>query len=217
VTPKTDYLIRLRIGLEGGPVAAKVASSDRRIALASAIVNEATTFKKKDVAVVKPAAGDEMRELDMAFATGDRSEVRLVISNNGNDSSPPVSRISQVKLFTLGETFYQWTKAPRALLRGLQKNIFKTGVMFPLIAGGVLLLLLAGRGRGLTTLLAVPIYYLIVQSALSTEYRYILAIHYLLFVMAATTLYCVGLFTAQVFGHLWSKKFLEAHDERSAN
>jgi hypothetical protein len=31
-----------------------------------------------------------------------------------------------------------------------------------------------------------------VQSAFHTEYRYILAIHYFLFIIAAVTLYCTG-------------------------
>jgi hypothetical protein len=38
-------------------------------------------------------------------------------------------------------------------------------------------------------LLAVPLYYLLAQSAFHTEYRYVLAIHYFLFIMAAVTLY----------------------------
>lgn len=37
--PKTDYIIRLKAGLEGGQVAAKITSSDCGIVLASAILN----------------------------------------------------------------------------------------------------------------------------------------------------------------------------------
>jgi hypothetical protein len=74
----------------------------------------------------------------------------------------------------------------------LQKNIFNTGVLLPLVIGGVLLLTLARRGSALAALLSVPIYYLLVQSALSTEYRYILGIHYFLFVVAGVTLGCLG-------------------------
>jgi hypothetical protein len=55
------------------------------------------------------------------------------------------------------------------------------------------LLALAGRTRALLMLLAVPAYYLLVQSAFHTEYRYILAIHYFLFVMAAVVFYCAGI------------------------
>lgn len=195
VRPKTDYVIGLRADLERGQVAAKITSSDRGIVLASAILNNKATRpkkKKSDVELVEPGAEDRMSEIEMAFATGDRSEVRLVISNDGLASSSPVARVGQAELFELGATPYQWTRLPRALVRGLQDNIFKTGVLLPLVAGGVLLLPLARRGRALAALLAVPIYYLFVQSALSTEYRYILAIHYFLFVMAGVTLGCFG-------------------------
>jgi hypothetical protein len=61
--------------------------------------------------------------------------------------------------------------------------------MLTLVVIGVALLVIARQGRALAFLLAVPAYYLAAQSALHTEYRYIVAIHYLLAVMAATTLY----------------------------
>jgi hypothetical protein len=64
--------------------------------------------------------------------------------------------------------------------------------MVPGILLGVSLLALARRRRALSVLLIVPLYYLCMQSALHTEYRYILAIHYFLFVFTGTTLYCVG-------------------------
>jgi hypothetical protein len=64
--------------------------------------------------------------------------------------------------------------------------------LLPLIAAGVLLLAPAKRKRELMLLLAVPVYYLCVQSAFHTEYRYIIAVHYFLFVLAAVTLYLAG-------------------------
>jgi NADH:ubiquinone oxidoreductase subunit K len=133
-----------------------------------------------------------MSVTQMAFASGDRGTVRLVISNNGPASSLHVARVGQADLYELGATPYQWTRYPRALVRGIQKRLFKTTVMLPLVVAGVLLLGLAGRGRALVVLLAVPAYYLGVQSALSTEYRYILAIHCFLFMMSAAALYCAG-------------------------
>ncbi len=46
-------------------------------------------------------------------------------------------------------------------------------------------------------LLLVPAYYVGVQSSLHTEYRYVLAIHYFLFIIAAVTLYIAGRLMAQ--------------------
>ena len=102
-------------------------------------------------------------------------------------------RLDRIELFDLGATPYQWTRYPRTLVNRMQKNLFDTAAMLPLVVAGVLLLGLARRGRALLLLLAVPAYYLCAQSALSTEYRYILAIHYFLFVIAAATVYSAAL------------------------
>ena len=44
----------------------------------------------------------------------------------------------------------------------------------------------------LAILLVVPCYYFCTQSALHTEYRYVLVIHYFLFVLAAVAIYSIG-------------------------
>jgi hypothetical protein len=77
-------------------------------------------------------------------------------------------------------------------VRGIERNLYTTSHLTPLVAIGVMLLAVARRWRAIIILLAVPAYYLCAQSAFHTEYRYILAIHYFLFVMAAVTLYVVG-------------------------
>jgi len=79
----------------------------------------------------------------------------------------------------------------------LQENIFKTDRMQLLIVMGIFLLALARRSRTLMILLATPAYYLLVQSVFHTEYRYTLAIHPFLFVMAAVALYCVAVAVGQ--------------------
>lgn len=83
-------------------------------------------------------------------------------------------------------------RAPRLAVRAVQK-LFITAVFLPLYLFGLVLLLRARRTRELAALLAVPLYFLCVQSALHTEYRYVLAVHYLLFVVAAVTLRQAGL------------------------
>jgi hypothetical protein len=54
------------------------------------------------------------------------------------------------------------------------------------------LLLLAGRKRTVLILLAVPLYYMCFQSLFHTEYRYVMALQPLLFVMVAVALYSFG-------------------------
>ena len=78
-------------------------------------------------------------------------------------------------------------RAPRIVLRAVQK-LFVTAVFLPLYLAGLALLLRERRRRALAALLFVPLYFLCVQSALHTEYRYVLAVHYLLFAVAAFAL-----------------------------
>ena len=128
----------------------------------------------------------------MPFASGNRDEVRLVISNNGPTAARPSVEIAGAELFELGPTPNMWTRIPRLIVRGVQRNVYTTSRLLTLIVVGILLMALAGRKRELLLLLVVPAYYLLVQSAFHTEYRYILAIHYFLFVLAAATLYVAG-------------------------
>ena len=79
-------------------------------------------------------------------------------------------------------------RTPRLALRAVQK-LFVTAVFLPLYLVGLFVLFRARRRRALAALLVVPAYYLCVQSALHTEYRYVLALHYFLFIVAAAALY----------------------------
>jgi hypothetical protein len=80
-----------------------------------------------------------------------------------------------------------WARPARLALRAVQK-LFVTAVFLPLYLAGLVLLVRRRRRRELAALLTVPLYFLCVQSALHTEYRYVLAVHYLLFVVAAVAL-----------------------------
>lgn len=84
-----------------------------------------------------------------------------------------------------------FTRAPRLAVRALQK-LFITALDLPLVLAGIVLLASARNHRALAALLAVPLYYLCVQSALHTEYRYVLAVHYFLFILVAAALYYIA-------------------------
>lgn len=101
-------------------------------------------------------------------------------------------RLERTPLTSTAPVSGGWTRAPRLLLRAAQK-VFVTAVFLPLYLAGLLLLVRARRRRALAALLVVPLYYLCVQSALHTEYRYVIAVHYFLFVVAAAALYHAGL------------------------
>lgn len=80
------------------------------------------------------------------------------------------------------------THVPRLVVRAAQK-LFVTALDLPLVLLGLLLFALKRQRRALAALLVVPLYYFCVQSALHTEYRYVLVVHYFLFVPAGAALY----------------------------
>lgn len=187
VEPYRDYLLRLTCRVERGQAAAKVTDAGMRIALASLILEQDQTASEA------PKAGIETGRIEIPFASGNRQSVRIIFSNNDREDSRPLLKLSRLELIEVAPTAQRWTRAVRPSVRGVQKNLFVTTRMPVLVIAGLLLLALARRGRALALLLAVPLYYIVIQSALHTEYRYILAIHYFVFVLAATTIYCFGL------------------------
>jgi hypothetical protein len=93
------------------------------------------------------------------------------------------------------------SSSPRLLqwpLRVVQK-LFITAIFLPLVLIGAGILVYQHRFQSLAILLAVPCYYFCTQSALHTEYRYVLVIHYFLFVLAALALYSIGCKVVQRF------------------
>jgi hypothetical protein len=192
VHENTDYVLRVPVSLFQGRVALRITSVDRRIMLASyvpATYSEAEEDESRDDDA--GAGKNAITEAVLPFATGARTDVLLVVSNNG--AAPVASQINlgQADLFEQGPTPGVHTRLLRAAVRGVERNLYTTSHLLSLIAAGIVLMALARRWRLLLILLAVPAYYLVVQSTLHTEYRYILTLHYFLFVMAAVTLACV--------------------------
>ena len=176
----SDYLCQVAIKLEAGRIRVGIESTDEKILFATTIVD-----------TVEGRSGPEqpMQVVQLPFVSGDAgtvSHVRLVLANGGA-AAPAQVRMGEVKLFMLGPSSFVWSRYPRLLIRAVQK-LFLTAIMLPLALAGVALL---GRKRlwpVLAILLIVPAYYLSVQSATHTEYRYILAIYYFLFAFAGVTL-----------------------------
>jgi 4-amino-4-deoxy-L-arabinose transferase-like glycosyltransferase len=77
-----------------------------------------------------------------------------------------------------------WQRLLQWPVRIVQK-LFITALFLPLVLIGAALLIYRRQFQPLAILLAVPGYYFCTQSALHTEYRYVLIIHYFLFVLAA--------------------------------
>lgn len=203
VQKNTDHVLEIPVKLDKGQMAVRVTSADGSIGLASANINsivqksallERRRRKKSGVLLSdRTDTRDEQSSvIQLTFASGNRTQVRMALSNNGPSPTRAKLSVGEAKIFALGTTPYLWTRFPRVIIRGIQRKLFTTTHMLPLIIAGIALLALAGRGRDVFILLIVPIYYLGIQSPLHTEYRYILAIHYFLFVMAAAALFCFG-------------------------
>lgn len=84
-----------------------------------------------------------------------------------------------------------WQSLVQWPLRVVQK-IFITAIFLPLVLFGTGILVYRRQFQSLAILLVVPCYYLCTQSALHTEYRYVLVIHYFLFVLAAVAIYSIA-------------------------
>ena len=180
VQQDSDYLWQVPIRLEAGRVRVGVESSDEKVLFAATVV---------DTAEVRPPQEQPTQLVQLPFVSGNAGSaghVRLVVANEGSDA-PAVIYLGDVRLFALGPSSFGWTRYPRLLIHGVQK-LFLTAIMLPLALAGVALVAWKRRWRVLAVLLIVPAYYLCVQSATHTEYRYILALYYFLFAFAGVTL-----------------------------
>jgi 4-amino-4-deoxy-L-arabinose transferase-like glycosyltransferase len=84
-----------------------------------------------------------------------------------------------------------WPRLFQWPLRFVQK-LFITAIFLPLTLLGAYLLGYQRQFQTLALLLVVPFYYFCMQSALHTEYRYVLVIHYFLFLLAGVAVYTLG-------------------------
>jgi hypothetical protein len=185
-----DYVLRLWGEVVAGAGAVKVTSADRRIGLASGIF-EGGVFERSGL------SSESERVMELGFSSGDRREVRVVLSNNGAGSS--LIRFRRAELYEAGATPLLWTRWLRWPIRSIQKGLYRTDRGRSLIAIGIILLFLGGRGRESVFLLLVPIYYLLTHSGFSTEYRYILAAHDFLLAIMGISLYFAGALLIEVF------------------
>ncbi len=177
----TDYVLTIPIEIERGRIIMRVTDEDGNDEYTSVVV-EPTAITTTDT---------QTDALRLFFVSRDAERVRIVFDNAASRPVRPVARLGTLKLYRLGPASYLWTHYPRVVVRCLQK-LCVTAVMLPLAIAGALLLARARQRGALALLLAVPLYYICVQSALHTEYRYVMALHYSLFVIVAVALHWAG-------------------------
>lgn len=181
VERNTDYLIRVPISLEDGSLVASVQSNQRTIA-------SSPVFHPLEPAVL---VSQPTVMLELPFVSGKSESVTLVLSNEGKRPVQTIMKIGKMELYRLGPSSFGWTKYLRSIVNLVQR-FFITAWILPLAIIGILGMWRAGKQRYLPILMAIPLYYVCAQSFLHTEYRYVMAIQYTLFVCVAATLYLAG-------------------------
>lgn len=181
VKRNTDYLWQLPVKLETGRIRVVVETTDGARSYAATIL---------DPQEGKAPSEQPSQQVVLPFVAGSDGHVRLVLANEGSNT-PATIRVGPMKLFRLGPASFVWTRYPRFFIRGAQKLIL-TAIILPLAIIGIALVAHTRRWRALAILLIVPAYYLCVQSATHTEYRYILAVYHFMFAFAGVTLSWAG-------------------------
>jgi hypothetical protein len=180
IRKNTDYVLMLRAKILRGRMS--IAVKSERAAHVSVIV---------ETEEMKTPEEQPERVIRLAFVSGRDEPARLVIANAAPQEANPLIRIGDARLYELGASSNTWTRALRWPIAALQK-LYITAVILPLAIFGLVLLLRQRAYRTLVILLVVPVYYLSVQSATHTEYRYVLSLHYFLFALAAVFIYTTG-------------------------
>lgn len=173
-----DYLMRLPLKLEDGRVIVKVTDGTRARLLASENIDLHEEFGGPDQPVTS---------VEIPFGTGNESQVCVTVANNAPESSRSIAEIGRLELFELGPSSHEWMRYVRFPIHIVQQ-LFVTAAIVPLVILGIAALLWTRNSRALLLLLVVPAYYVIFQSALHTERRYVIAIHYFLLIIVATGL-----------------------------
>src|SRR5262249_50565824 len=172
VRPNTDYVFRIPLTLETGRVLANVYTATN------------TELYSTSIEAPEGIASSDIQFAYLPFTTQDASAVRLRLSDGG---SSPRGQIGGIELFESGPASFGWTRILRLPINLVQR-VFLTAVILPLTLIGIVLLIRWNQWPAFVLLFLVPAYYLLVQSPLHTERRYVIAIHYFLFALAAVTI-----------------------------
>jgi hypothetical protein len=173
VRQNNDYAFMVPFQLEHGRIRVSVVNATGKI-YASTVVEtlEATAPEDQPHTLIA-----------LPFVSSNDESVGLLFASEASTAAEPFAKIGEIKLFELGPARFLWTHYPRIFIRAIQR-IFLTAVMLPLAIIGLLIAILRRQTVALVIMSVVPIYFLTVQSAVHTEYRYVIAVTYFLFAFA---------------------------------
>ncbi|OLE53367.1 MAG: hypothetical protein AUG51_13095 [Acidobacteria bacterium 13_1_20CM_3_53_8] len=203
VERNSDYVLRIPVKVEqGGAILSVTDATQKRLLGATPVLHT-----EQDAALTE----QPVTTAEIAFVSYNTNEVRVALVRG--DAKPPqvAAELGRVELFHLGSASLLWTRYPRMLVHAAQQ-LYLTAVMLPLELIGLLLLIRGRLFRAVIIVLAVPFYYFCFQSPLHTEYRYVLAVNYFLFMLVAVTLYCSAV---MLWSGLRKKSFEVKYEERN--
>jgi len=183
VKTDTDCVVYVPVKLEQGRLQITITGEDPKRVLAATTV---------DLVEGVSASEQPVHNLAIPFASANHSRVRLVVANFAARNSSVLMGTS--RLDELGPSSYQWLRYVRLPLAYAQR-LFKTAWIVPLTVVGLILMMRKRDWQSLAILLAVPAYYLVVQSTLHTERRYVYIIHFFFLILVSEALWKIATMT----------------------
>ena len=194
----TDYVITVPIKIIAGRMRVSVTNASENV-YSSQIIEPFEHTAMDEWAKHHPLEYKELMDIEsdqpeqlvrLPFVAVRDENIRVVWSNEASDVQTSVE-IGSIKLYELGPARFLWTRYPRFIIHAIQKT-FITAVILPLAVIGLLLVVFRKQSAALVILSIVPVYFFCVQSAVHTEYRYVLAVDYFLFAFAGVGLSTIG-------------------------
>jgi hypothetical protein len=171
-----DYAFLVPVKVEQGRLNLRIMAGHNE--LASTIVETNELFD---------AGNQPVEKINLEFVSANNSQIRFVITNGA--TVQPTVLLGQAELADLGPSSMTWMRYPRMCLR-LSQMVFTTAWTIPFLIIGITLLVWRRHFIELALLMTVPVYYLVVQSALHTERRYVYVIHFFFLVIMSSALCC---------------------------
>jgi hypothetical protein len=178
VMPDTDYLLKVPLKIERGSVVIQI-----RAAQTDRIIGYSVILHPVNWLGLSPEEQPFVL-VDVPFVSDNTQAVKIVLVSGDRRDQSYVAEAGNVQTVPLGNSSNTWTRYLRIPIRILQ-HLFITAIVLPFTLLGVLVLAVKRCWQELAVLLIIPVYYILVQSVLWTEFRYILTMHYFFFILAA--------------------------------
>ncbi len=193
----TDYLVTVPVWISDGRMRVSIVNASDAVYSSQVIEplegRHAQWWKTHAAEIAEAGQGhydptDDQPEqlLKLPFVAVRDEPVRVVWSNEASNAQSRAD-LGSIKQYQLGPARYVWTRYLRLVIHAIQK-LYLTAMILPLAFIGLLILTIRKQTTALLILSVVPIYFFTVQSAVHTEYRYVIAVTYFMFAFAGAAI-----------------------------